>query len=69
MNHNMGLWYEPQSHASFAGFEVGAARLWTRPLSCKCYIQWLCKFVPYVVHMLLFGVFYYIRTNNYYFIY
>jgi len=39
----MGLWCEPQSHASFAGLEAGTARLWMRPLVCRCYIQWLCN--------------------------
>jgi len=37
----MGLWLTPQSHASFARTKVGAARLWTRPLVCRCYIQCL----------------------------
>jgi hypothetical protein len=23
--------------------KAGAARLWTRPLVCRCYIQWLCN--------------------------
>jgi hypothetical protein len=43
LDHNMGLWCEPQSHASFAGLEAEAARLRTRPLVCRCYIQWLCN--------------------------
>jgi hypothetical protein len=41
-NHSMGLRCKPQSYASFAGLEVGVARLWTRPLVCS-YIQWLCN--------------------------
>jgi len=39
----MGLWCFLQSHASFARMKVGADRLWTRPLVCRCYIQWLCN--------------------------
>jgi bacteriorhodopsin len=30
-------------YASFAGMKAGAARLWMRPLVCRCYIQWLCN--------------------------
>jgi FlaA1/EpsC-like NDP-sugar epimerase len=33
----------PQSHASFAGLEVGAASLRMSPLVFRCYIQWLCN--------------------------
>jgi hypothetical protein len=28
---------------SFAGTKAGAVRLWTWPLVCRCYIQWLCN--------------------------
>jgi hypothetical protein len=41
LDHNMGLWLTPQSRASFVGTKAGAARLWMRPLVCRCYIQWL----------------------------
>jgi hypothetical protein len=41
LDHSMGLWLTPQSHASFARMKAEAARLWTKPLVCRCYIQWL----------------------------
>jgi hypothetical protein len=67
LDHSMRLWCEPQSHASFAQLEAGAARLWTRPLVYRCYIQRLYSSMWYVCCYL--DVFYYIKTNGYYFIY
>jgi hypothetical protein len=43
LDHSMWLWCEPQSHASFARTKAWAVRLWTRPLVCRFYIQWLCN--------------------------
>jgi membrane protein YdbS with pleckstrin-like domain len=58
LDHNMGLWCEPQSDASFAELEARAARLLTRPLVCRCYIQWLCSVCAacgtYVVNWMYF---------------
>jgi len=40
---------------SFAGTKAGAARLWMRPLVCRCYIQWLCNVCgTYVVKWMYF---------------
>jgi hypothetical protein len=59
LDHSMRLWCEPQSHASVAGLEAEAARLWTRHSVCN-----VCAACG---TMLLFGCIYYIRTNGYYF--
>jgi hypothetical protein len=58
LDHRIGLWCKPQSHASFAGTKAGATRLWMRPLVCRCYIQWLCNVCAacgtYVVNWMYF---------------